>query len=49
MSSMSASDKIRERGFRFARDLAPDALPPGLDREQLLKSIGGHCLGPASL
>ncbi|MFZ2081121.1 MAG: YbhB/YbcL family Raf kinase inhibitor-like protein [Xanthobacteraceae bacterium] len=32
-----------------ALDLAPDALPPGLDREQLLKSIGGHSLGPASL
>ena len=33
----------------LALDLAPDALPPGLDREQLLKSIAGHSLGPASL
>ncbi len=33
----------------IALDLAPDALPPGLDREQLLKSIAGHSLGPASL
>jgi hypothetical protein len=24
-------------------------LQPGLDREQLLKSIAGHSLGPASL
>jgi Raf kinase inhibitor-like YbhB/YbcL family protein len=32
-----------------ALDLAPDAFEPGLDREQLLKSIAGHSLGPASL
>jgi len=32
-----------------ALDVAPDALPPGLDREQFLKSIAGHSLGPASL
>jgi Raf kinase inhibitor-like YbhB/YbcL family protein len=32
-----------------ALDLAPEALQPGLDREQLLKSIAGHSLGPASL
>ena len=29
--------------------LAPDAFQPGLDREQVLKSIAGHSLGPASL
>jgi Raf kinase inhibitor-like YbhB/YbcL family protein len=33
----------------IALDLAPNALSPGLDREQLLKSIAGHSLGPASL
>jgi Raf kinase inhibitor-like YbhB/YbcL family protein len=33
----------------LALDLAPDALPSGLDREQLLKSVAGHSLGPASL
>jgi Raf kinase inhibitor-like YbhB/YbcL family protein len=33
----------------IALDLAPEALQPGLDREQLLKSIAGHSLGPASL
>jgi Raf kinase inhibitor-like YbhB/YbcL family protein len=33
----------------IALDLAPDAFQPGLDREQLLKSIAGHSLGPASL
>lgn len=33
----------------IALDLAPDALQPGLDRPQLLKSIAGHSLGPASL
>ena len=34
------------RGWTFA----PDALfQLGLDREQLLKSIAGHSLGPASL
>ena len=33
----------------IALDLAPEALQPGLDREQLLKSITGHSLGPASL
>jgi Raf kinase inhibitor-like YbhB/YbcL family protein len=32
-----------------ALDLAPDALPSGIDREQLLKSIAGHSLGPASM
>jgi hypothetical protein len=30
-------------------DLAPEALKPALDREQLLKSIAAHSLGPASL
>ena len=33
----------------IALDLAPDAFQPGLDRDQLLKSIAGHSLGPASL
>jgi Raf kinase inhibitor-like YbhB/YbcL family protein len=33
----------------IALDLAPDALRPGLDREQLLQAIAGHSLGPASL
>lgn len=33
----------------IALDLPPDALPAGLDREQLLKAIDGHSLGPASL
>ncbi len=33
----------------LALDLAPDALPAGLDRDSLLKSIAGHSLGPASL
>ena len=33
----------------IALDLAPDVFQPGLDREQLLKSIAGHSLGPASL
>jgi phosphatidylethanolamine-binding protein (PEBP) family uncharacterized protein len=33
----------------IALDLAPDALQPGLNRDQLLKSIAGHSLGPASL
>jgi Raf kinase inhibitor-like YbhB/YbcL family protein len=33
----------------IALDLAPDTLQPGLDREQLLRSIAGHSLGPASL
>ncbi len=33
----------------LALDLAPDALPGGLDRDQLLKAIAGHSLGPASL
>jgi hypothetical protein len=33
----------------LALDLAPNALPPGLDRDQLLKAIAGHSLGPTSL
>jgi Raf kinase inhibitor-like YbhB/YbcL family protein len=33
----------------LALDLAPDALPAGLDRDSLLKAIAGHSLGPASL
>jgi len=33
----------------LALDLVPDALPPGLDREQLFGSIAGHSLAPASL
>jgi Raf kinase inhibitor-like YbhB/YbcL family protein len=33
----------------IALDLAPGSLPPGLDRDQLLKQIDGHSLGPASL
>ncbi len=33
----------------LALDLAPDALPPGLDRDQLMKAIAGHSLGPASM
>lgn len=32
-----------------ALDLAPGSLQPGLDRDQLLKAIDGHSLGPASL
>ncbi len=33
----------------LALDLAPGALPAGLDRDQLLRAIAGHSLGPASL
>lgn len=33
----------------LALDLAPDDLPPGLDREELLKAVKGHSLAPASL
>lgn len=33
----------------IALDVAPSALPPGLDRAQFLKAIAGHSLGPASL
>jgi Raf kinase inhibitor-like YbhB/YbcL family protein len=33
----------------IALDLAPDALPAGLDRDELLRAIKGHSLGPASL
>jgi Raf kinase inhibitor-like YbhB/YbcL family protein len=33
----------------IALDLAPDALPAGLDRDSLLKAIAGHSLGSASL
>jgi len=33
----------------IALDLAPGDLQPGLDRDQLLKAIAGHSLGPASL
>jgi hypothetical protein len=33
----------------IALDLAPDAVPAGLDRDQFLKAIDGHSLGPASL
>ncbi|HUK58030.1 MAG TPA: YbhB/YbcL family Raf kinase inhibitor-like protein [Stellaceae bacterium] len=33
----------------LALDLAPDALPAGLDRDALFKAISGHSLGPASL
>ncbi len=33
----------------IALDLAPASLQPGLDRDQLLKMIEGHSLGPASL
>jgi Raf kinase inhibitor-like YbhB/YbcL family protein len=33
----------------IALDLAPDALQGGLNREQLLREIDGHSLGPASL
>ena len=33
----------------LALDLAPGALQPGLDREQFLKAVDGHSLGPASL
>jgi hypothetical protein len=33
----------------IALDLTPGSLQPGLDREQLLKMIDGHSLGPASL
>jgi hypothetical protein len=33
----------------IALDLAPGALPPGLDREHLFEAIDGHSLGPASL
>jgi Raf kinase inhibitor-like YbhB/YbcL family protein len=33
----------------LALDLAPGFLQPGLDRDELLKMIEGHSLGPASL
>jgi len=33
----------------LALDLAPGALPDGLDREQLFAALAGHSLGPASL
>jgi len=33
----------------IALDLAPGFLQPGLDRDELLKMIDGHSLGPASL
>jgi Raf kinase inhibitor-like YbhB/YbcL family protein len=33
----------------IALDLVPDAFESGLDRDQLLKLIRGHSLGPASL
>ena len=33
----------------IALDIAPGSLQPGLDRDQLLKMIDGHSLGPASL
>jgi Raf kinase inhibitor-like YbhB/YbcL family protein len=33
----------------LALDLAPGALAAGLDRDQLLRAIAGHSLGPASL
>jgi Raf kinase inhibitor-like YbhB/YbcL family protein len=33
----------------IALDIDPNALQPGLDREQLLNTISGHSLGPASL
>ena len=33
----------------LALDLAPAALAPGLDRDQLFKAIAGHSLGPASM
>ena len=33
----------------IALDLAPGSLQPGLDRDQLLKMIEGHSLGPSSL
>ncbi len=33
----------------LALDLAPDALPAGLDRDSFLKSSASHSLGPASL
>ncbi|HEV8014905.1 MAG TPA: YbhB/YbcL family Raf kinase inhibitor-like protein [Stellaceae bacterium] len=33
----------------LALDLAPGFLQPGLDRDEVLKMINGHSLGPASL
>lgn len=33
----------------LALDLAPGALPAGLDRDQLFAALSGHSLGPASL
>ena len=33
----------------IALDLAPGSLQPGLDRDELLKMINGHSLGPASM
>lgn len=33
----------------LALDLEVDALPPGLDRDALLKMINGHSLAPASM
>lgn len=33
----------------LALDLAPGALPTGLDRDQLFQALAGHSLGPASL
>jgi Raf kinase inhibitor-like YbhB/YbcL family protein len=33
----------------IATDLAPDALPPGLTRDELLQKLRGHALAPASI
>ena len=33
----------------IATDLEPDALPPGLTREELLQKLRGHALAPASI
>jgi Raf kinase inhibitor-like YbhB/YbcL family protein len=33
----------------IATDLTPDALPPGLTREELLQKLRGHALVPASI
>jgi Raf kinase inhibitor-like YbhB/YbcL family protein len=33
----------------IATDLAPDALKPGLTRDELIKELRGHALAPASI
>ena len=33
----------------IATDLAPDALPPGLSRDELMEKLRGHALAPAAI